>query len=134
MTQTTISDATPRAETEPNGQNVRADHVEIVQGGASRVDAISVDIRQGGAGLVRAGEMSVSQGGIGLASAERINLREGSSVVAVAAGEAHLDAGANVLLLLARNASGNVRPVLDWRAMAALGAAFGIVAALLRRR
>jgi hypothetical protein len=39
-----------------------------------------------------------------------------------------------VLLLLARNASGNVRPVLDWRAMAALGAAFGIVAALLRRR
>jgi hypothetical protein len=140
VTHTTTDDALSRVEPEAaapdraGAADVRADQVEIVQGGANRVDARTVTISQGGAGIVRATEVSVSQGGIGLASAERVSLEEGSSVVAVAAGTANLGEGSNVMLLIARRASGDVRPLLDWRAMLALGAGFGLVVGLLRRR
>lgn len=126
----------PAADVGAGGQleDVRAEHVEIVQGGAQRIDAHSVSIEQGGAGLVRASEVSVHQGGIGLVRADSVELRETSSAVAVAAREANIGAGSNIVFLLARTVRGDVQPLLDWRAAAAFGAAFAVVTALLRRR
>ena len=124
------------AEQEPSGQlgDVRADHVEIVQGGAQAIHAQTVTIQQGGAGLVRATEVTVSQGGIGVARAERVSLRETSSAFALVSREASVGAGSNILLLVARDVRGDIRPLVDWRAAAAFGAALALVTTILRRR
>ena len=111
----------------------RADHVEISQTGAQTVDAHSVSINQGGAAQVRAQEVTVSQGGIALARAGKVELRDGSSAFALIADEAKLDAGANVLLLVAGEATGDVRPLLDLPTALAIGAGFGLAVTLLRR-
>jgi hypothetical protein len=113
---------------------VRADHVEICQGGASSVEATTVSIRQGGAGRIQADEITISQGGAGLVQTDSLKLEEGATAFAVLAGEATVSDGASVFVLLARSVSGGVRPVLDWRAAAAFGAGFGAAFALLRRR
>ena len=112
---------------------VRADHVEITQSGAQTVDANTVSISQGGAAQVKAQQVTVSQGGIGLARAGKVELNEGSSAFALIADEARLDAGANVLLLVARETSGEVRPLLDLPTALAIGAGFGLAVTLLRR-
>lgn len=117
----------------PAQDEVRAEHVEINQGGAGSVDAHTVSITQGGAGQVRADEVTVSQGGIGLARTGRLSLGQGASAFAVLADDATIESGANVFMLLARNSSGNVRPLLDLRSALAIGAGFGLVVALLRR-
>jgi hypothetical protein len=113
---------------------VRADHVEISQGGAQSIEATTVSLTQGGAGRIQADEVSIHQGGAGLVQTDNLHLQEGSSAFAVLAGEANINEGANVFILFARSVSGEVRPVLDWRAAAALGAGFGVAVALFRRR
>ena len=113
---------------------VRADHVEISQGGASSVEATTVSLTQGGAGRIQAEEVTISQGGAGLVQTDSLKLEEGASAFAVLAGDATVSEGASVFMLLARSVSGSVRPVLDWRAAAAFGAGFGAAIALLRRR
>ena len=128
MTQTFTADEQARS------QDVRAEHVELSQGGANAIHATSVNVNQGGAGVVRASEVSVSQGGIGVARAERIAVHAGSSIAVAAAGEVTFEPDSNVMLLIARNVSGQVRPLIDWRAAAAFGAGLGLVVALLRRR
>jgi hypothetical protein len=159
VTHTPSADASSPDEAETAAQaarhgelgDIRAERVEIVQGGANSIDAHTVTIRQGGAAMVSATDVSVSQGGIFLARAERVTLRENSSALAVAAEQASLSGGSNVGLLLARdisqigggsnvglllarNVSGEVRALLDWRAAAAFGAAFALVVSILRRR
>jgi hypothetical protein len=113
--------------------DVRAEHVEISQSGAQNVDAQTVAINQGGAAHVRAREVTISQGGIALARAERVELRESSSAFAVIADEAKVDAGATVMLLVAGETSGEVRPLLDLPTAIAIGAGFGLAVTLLRR-
>jgi large exoprotein involved in heme utilization and adhesion len=124
--------AAPAATAMP--EPVRAEHVEISQGGASSIEATTVSVTQGGAGRVRAGELTISQGGIGLAQADNLRLNEGASAFALAGNDVSIQSGANVFMLLARSASGDVRPVLDWRAAAAFGAGLGLALRLLRRR
>ncbi|CAN5690176.1 hypothetical protein BH23CHL7_BH23CHL7_13860 [soil metagenome] len=114
--------------------DVRAEHVEIIQGGANTIDAQTVSIQQGGAASVRASKLLINQGGVALARVRRLSLREGSTAAAIYADEANVSGGSNVLLLIARNVTGDVRPLLDWRAAAAVGAGFGLVVSLLRRR
>lgn len=114
--------------------HVRAERVEITQGGVSSVQATTMTLQQGGAGRVRAGEFSVSQGGVGVARADRLNVNQGGSAFAVMADEATLAEGSQVLLLIAGSASGSVKPVIDWRAAAAFGAGLGLALRLLRRR
>ena len=58
---------------------------------------------------------------------------EQSIVRTVIANEVHAERSTGVLLLLARRVDGDVRTLLDWRGALAFGAAFGIVASLLRR-
>lgn len=117
-----------------HGEHIRAERVEITQGGASSIEATTVTMQQGGAGRVRAGELSISQGGVGVARADKLNLNAGGSAFAVMADDASLAEGSSVFLMLARSATGAVRPVIDWRAAAAFGAGFGIAVRMLRRR
>ena len=119
------------ARTSPS--DVRADHVEISQTGAQHVEAQTVAINQGGAAQVRAKEVTITQGGVALARAERVELRESSSAFAVMADEAQVDAGATVVLLVAGETSGEVRPLLDLPTALAIGAGFGLAVTLLRR-
>jgi hypothetical protein len=125
-----MSDEAMAGSTAPD---VRADHVEISQTGAQNVDAQTVSINQGGAAQVRAQEVTVSQGGIALARAEHVDLREGSSAFAMVADEANVEAGATVLLLVAGETSGEVRPLLTPATALAIGAGFGLAVRLLRR-
>jgi hypothetical protein len=114
-------------------RDIDATTVSITQGGARDVDATTVTINQGGAARIRADELNISQGGVGLARTERLTLREGGTAFAVFADKANLDPESSVFLLVAGSTTGDVRPVLDWRAAAAFGAAFAFVLALLRR-
>lgn len=114
--------------------DVRADHVEISQGNAGSIEATTVALTQGGAGRVRAHEMTVNQGGVGLARTDRLHLGERSGAFAVISDEAALEPGSSVFLLLARSVSGNVEPILDWRAGAAFGVGLGLAISILRRR
>jgi hypothetical protein len=117
-----------------NGEHVRAEHVEISQGGASTIDATTVNLQQGGVGSIRATDVSVSQGGVGLARTGNLRLEGGASAFAVVADDATIGEGSSVLMLIARQTSGDVQPLLDWRAAAAFGMGLGLVMRLLRRR
>ena len=116
------------------GGDVRAEHVTISQGGAQNVEATTVTITQGGAARVNASEMSVSQGGVALAQTDQLLVDEGGSAFVVMADQATVNEGASIFMLLARSVSGDVRPVLDWRAALAFGAGFAVVLRILRRR
>ena len=115
-------------------EHIRAERVEITQGGAGSIEADSVTLQQGGAARVNAREMSVSMGGVALARADSLRLESGASSFAVVSQQASVEEGASVFMLLARTVTGDVRPVLDWRAAAAFGLAFGLLLRLLRRR
>lgn len=116
------------------GADVRADRVEITQGGANSVHAQTVSIQQGGAGQVRAGQLSVSQGGVAVARTERLEIGEGGGAFAVIADQATVNPGGNVVLLFGRSVSGDVRPMLDGRAAAMIGGGLVLAALLLRSR
>jgi hypothetical protein len=55
-------------------------------------------------------------------------------VQTVVANNVVVERPSGVLFLIARQVSGDVRAVFDWRGALAFGAAFGLVAGLLRRR
>jgi hypothetical protein len=65
------------SEAAPSPDTLRADRVEITQGGADRVEAASVSVSQGGIGTAVATTVEVRQGGIGQASATDIALSQG---------------------------------------------------------
>lgn len=165
-----------RAEAAGSG-TLRADRVQITQGGADRVEATSISVTQGGitsaeartidihqGGIVRANasDIAVSAGGIGVAQGERVSLEMGAVGAAIggdvrvtqsmsgfvaARGDATVDQSlvstviadrvtmrqpSAVLLLIARQVDGSVRPLLDWRGAAVAGAVLGLVLGLVR--
>jgi hypothetical protein len=119
--------------TNGGARDIDATTVSITQGAARDIDATTVTINQGGAGRVQADDVSVSQGAIGLARAENLTIQEGGNAFAVMADKATLDPETSVFLLVAGSTTGDVRPVLDWRAALALGAGFAVVLSALRR-
>lgn len=172
----TIAATPPTAE--PPTTAVRADRVEISQGGAGNVEATTVTVTQGGIGTARADAIDLSRGGIGqawakdiavsigsigLARGERVSVEMGAIGAIAGAQEVRLSQGtvgftmareatidqslvstlvaervtirqpSAVLLLIARQVDGAVRPLLDWRGAIAAGAAAGVVISLLRR-
>ena len=114
-------------------RDIDATSVAITQGGARDIDAQTVTITQGGAARIRADELNVSQGGVAVARADNLTIAEGGSAFAVMADSAQVDRDSNVFLLVAGSTSGDVRPVLDWKAAAALGAGFALASAAFRR-
>ncbi len=91
----------------PDGATVRAERVDIVQGGADTVHAThvsvsqggvnvanaeQVDVRQGGIARVTATDVAVSQGGIAFARADRVSVELGGIGLAIA-GDARVSQG-----------------------------------------
>lgn len=111
---------------------VWADRVDISQGGAERVEAREVHITMGGAGQVRADELTVSMGGVGLARVGHLELRAQSNAFVAVADEAHIGGGSRVLFLMARQADGAGRAIVDWRSALAVGVGIGLVRLLSR--
>lgn len=114
--------------------HVRAERVEISQGGANSIEATTVSLEQGGAVRVNAEQMSVGQGGVLLARTDTLKLDQGASGFAVIADRAEIREGSSVFMLFARSVTGDMRPMLDWRAGLAFGAGLGLVLRLFRRR
>ena len=148
---------------EGGARDVRAETLSIQQGGVNMAEARQIDIRQGGIGRARADDIAVTQGAIGMARGERVSVDMGAvglavgnevrvtqgfaqSVLArevrieqggaraVVAGRVAFERNSGVLMLFAGKVEGNVRTVLDWRGALVFGAAFGLVAGLVRRR
>jgi hypothetical protein len=128
-----ITDADNVEITNGGARDIDATTVNITQGGARDIEATNVTINQGGAARVNAEQVTVSQGGVALARAEQLTLQEGGSAFVVVADKAQLDAETSVFLLISGSASGEVKPVLDWRAALAIGAGFALVLSALRR-
>jgi hypothetical protein len=114
-------------------RDIDATNVSISQGGARDIEATTVTITQGGAARVRADSLSINQGGVGFARADELTLNDGGTAFAVVTDTATFDGQSSVFLLVAGSATGDVKPVLDWRAAAAFGAAFALVLSILRR-
>lgn len=113
--------------------DIRAEEVNLSQGGANLIEAKKVSITQGAAANVRAEEVTINQGGVALARARHLTVAENASSLLVVADKATVEEGGSVFLLVAGSAAGDVRPALDWRSALALGAGFGLVVALIRR-
>jgi len=128
-----ISDADKVEITNGGARDIDATTVNITQGGARDIDATNVTINQGGAARISADQVTISQGGVGLARTEQLTLQDGGNAFAVVADKATLDPETSVFLLVAGSTTGDVRPVLDWRAALALGAGFAVVLSALRR-
>ena len=128
-----ITDADNVEITNGGARDIDATTVNITQGGARDIEATNVTINQGGAARISAEQVTVSQGGVGLARAEQLTLQDGGNAFAVVADKAHFDAETSVFLLISGSTSGEVKPVLDWRAALAIGAGFALVMSALRR-
>ena len=128
-----------------DGSTVAPD-AEVVRGAIGRLDARSVAVTQGAIGAGRAESLSLEMSAIGLAGAGDATLSR-SIARAVLAGEVNLEqsaaqtilaervtmtSGSMALVVIARRVEGEVRPLLDWRGGLALGAAIGLVMAILR--
>jgi hypothetical protein len=113
--------------------DVRAENVSVSKSGANSIEATTVSINQGGAARVRADEVSLEQSGLFMARAGKLTVKSDASAFAVVADEATVEEGANVFLLVAGKVSGNVRPLIDWRAGLAFGGGLAIGLAILRR-
>ena len=127
--------ATTSAATAPAAMDghVRAENVNLSQGGVQSIEATTVTLSQGGAGRVRADEMNVEMGGVGLARVKTLKLGNGASAFAVIADEATVEEGSNAFLVLSRSLNGDVRPTIDWRGALAFGAGLGLILAIFRR-
>ena len=64
--------------TQGGADHVEADSVSIVQGGIGNAVATTVDVRQGGIGQASATDVALSQGAIGFAKGERVSLEMGA--------------------------------------------------------
>jgi hypothetical protein len=128
-----------------------AGSVEVHLGGIGRLEADEVYVHWGGVGAGRADRMSVEFGSVGAAAAGDLRITQGfaSNILArdavveqgivrtLIAQRVTFTRPSAVLVMLAGQVSGEVRPLLDWRGALAAGAAFGLVSALvkvLRRR
>jgi hypothetical protein len=143
-------------------RDAEAGSISITQGGISTATAEAIDIRQGGIGRATASDIAVSDGGIGLARGDTISVDRGVMGAAIGGETRVVQSMANLVasqetvvdqslvvslfgvtvavrqpsaigVLIAGRVDGTVRPILDWRGALALGAAFAIVARVLRR-
>jgi hypothetical protein len=113
---------------------VRAAHVDLRQGGAQQIDAETVSMTQGGASRINARNVTITMGGAALVRSDTVRLEEGSGAFSVFASRAHVSPGSRVAVLIARESSGEVRPVLDWRAALALVAGYVLFRRLIGGR
>lgn len=130
-----------------DGSWVEADAVEIHQGAVGRAEATDIRVSQGAIGAARADRIDIQMGGLGAAMSSEINISQGgagsilaqrasveqSFVRTLVAQEVEIRRPSAILVLIAQRVTGDVRVLLDWRGALAFGAAFGLVAGLVRR-
>lgn len=143
--------------------DAEAGSISVTQGGISVATAEAIDIRQGGIGRASATDIAVSSGGVGLAQGDTISLDRGfmgaafggetrvvqsmaqfvggndaivdqSLVMTMLAAKVTIRQPSAIGVLVAGRVEGSVRPILDWRGALAFGAAFALVARIVRRR
>jgi hypothetical protein len=107
----------PDALTETAAGRVRADRVDLSQGAIGRVIAHEVHAEQAALGVVRARSAVIAEGATGAIAATHVENRGGFAV-----------------LMLARQVSGDVTVLLDWRAVIAAVGALLVLGRLLRGR
>jgi len=122
--------------------------LDLSQGAIGRVDAQDVAISKAAVGMARGEKVSVEMGAVGAVFGDEIRVTQagvgnalGRSVTleqavvrTVIAQDVVVRRPSAVGFLIARRVEGEVRALLDWRAALALGAAFGVIVGLLRRR
>jgi len=139
--------------TEKNGlgdfevlEEVHAQTVEIIQGGAALVQAETVVISQGGAQRVEATEVSISRGGAMTIGTQHANL-DGSAAAVIRADTVRLNSAtagfaaadtvvaqdSTIGILIAGTIEGEPDVKLDARAAAAMGAGAAVAFFVLRR-
>jgi hypothetical protein len=142
MTDSSTIEALPEEAVEPEDVEIMS-----VSGGAiGTARAEAIDVSQGAVGAVRADAVDIDTAAVGLAIAREVSV-DAAIVGQVLAREARADrviaqgivaqrveisGGALTLFLVAQRVEGSVRTLFDWRGALAFGAAFGVVAALLR--
>ncbi len=104
--------------------------VTVNQASIGEARATELTLNEGGIARAYAGVIHVTDGGIGIAQADSISLSDSGAGV-VLAQRADLSQS-SVLLLAARQVSGDVRVLFDLRAGAALGLAFGLTLVAFR--
>lgn len=128
-------------------EEVRADSVNITQGGAGHVEATTVDITQGGAQVINAEQLSVTQGGAlvaeagdadftmsgaGFLTADNVEFKSSGAGIVVA--DTFKADGKSVIgFLFAGTIEGEPDVKVDARTAAISGAAFAVVLFVLRR-
>jgi hypothetical protein len=141
-------DEAPAPTHDPHPELVRAEHVDLHQAAARRVEAGEVNVTQGAIGLARADRIEVTQGAVGIALGDTVTVRQGMTRVfargpvhleqsfarVVVAGEVEVGPRGFAGLVIAREVSGPGRILMDWRGGLALGAALGLAWAFLRTR
>ena len=130
-----------------DGSAIQADLVEVRQAVVGRVDSERLEVVQGAVGGARAGTISLDRSALGGALAGQVSVRqsfarsilarevrvEQSFVRMITAVEVRLERTTLVGVLAARKVVGDVRVLVDWRGALAFGAAFGLIAGLVRR-
>lgn len=116
---------------------IRAEHVELSQGGASRIEATTVSLSQGGAGRINARDVSISQGGAGFVRAGTVRLESEGNAFIVFSRNAGVTPGSRVVVLISGRTSGGTQALFDSRSAVALVGGFLLFRRLLgifRRR
>lgn len=111
-------------------QEVVAETVNIKQGSVTSVKADTVYVAQGGILAAEADVIELDQGGILWATGQTVTLSQGGAGVVIAE-QAELH-DTSVLLLAARQVSGEARILFDLKAGIAFGLAAGLAAGLVR--
>src|SRR3954447_192696 len=120
--------------------------VDVHMGGIGALSAEDVFVQWGGVGAARADKLGVEFGGVGAALAGEVRVTQGwaRSVVAreatleqafartVIAQHVDVRRPSVVLVLVAQRVEGDVRALVDWGGALAFGAAFGLVAGIVR--
>ena len=111
--------------------SIKAETVHLKQGGAQNVQAETVHLQQGGIMFAAANRIELTQGGIMQARGETVTLHDGGAG-AVFARRAELE-NTSVLLLAAREVSGEAKVLFDLKAAILFGLVTGLVVGLLKR-
>jgi hypothetical protein len=125
----------------------QADTIHVRRGGIGRAQANEIEVSQGGVAIARADEVEVEMGAIGIGIARELELSRGAANLIVAreaqveqalvqtmiAGSVHAERPTGVLFLVAGRASGDIRPVFDWRGALVIGLVLAVIGRLFRR-
>jgi hypothetical protein len=125
---------------------VSADRVRVRQSLVRSAEAAEIELRQGIIGVARGGDIEISQGATGLVLGSKVEISQGfarfvgsrevrleqAGAMTVLANNVTVGPQSGVVFLLARTVDGDVRTLFDWRGALAFGAAFAVVASVLR--